>query len=139
MDHGVEGATLEFALEAIRGGRAVILAGEAGPSFYIAGVTLPPHLGPVPCALRGPAVGDPPVTEPSVHYARRGTRGNLSRMVGLDPTTTQELTAVVIGGVLATIYGGPLAPRETSDPFLPYEERAASELFWASHALSDKA
>jgi hypothetical protein len=37
--------------------------------------------------------------------------------------------------MLYTAFGGPLAPREPADPTLPESERAASEAFWAVHAL----
>jgi len=135
-DHGVSGRQLNYALAEVREGRAAILVGEAGPAFYIAKVVLPNSHGAVTCALRGPIVGDPPVTE--AFEAVRGERPNASRMTKLGSRFTQTLTVIVVGGNLATIYGGPLAPKEVSDPYLTDEERPNSEAFWAVHALSEE-
>jgi hypothetical protein len=139
LDHVMSDEQREYALAQIRSGEATVKVGEFGPAFYIASVTLPESLGTVPCGLRGPLVGDAPIGESSVTYAKRGERPNESRLTDLPPLPSRELTAIVIGGNLATLYAGPLAPQETTDPFLRDDARAASEAFWAEHALSTQA
>jgi len=100
--------------------------------------------------------------------AKRGDRKGESRLVNLPPRPTNKLTVIAgpyeeylnsLGEpcdkeadfalqvdypcVLYTCYGGPLAPREPWD--MPrsgpdWEKNlAASEAFWAVHALSDQA
>lgn len=102
---------------------------------------------PVLCALVGPATGGAPVAEGEVFYATRGEgRPNLSRMIAR-PATESRTVTVLIGGVetaedgsrtgsLITAYGGPLAPQEPGDPYLPAEKRAESVAFWSEHALT---
>lgn len=143
LDHAMTPTQRRYALAAVREGRATCLVGEFGPAFYIASVKLPAHgsCGPtVPCALRGPSVGDPPIGDADTFRACRVANGqprpNGSRMVRLPMGASDTLTAIVIGGNLATMYGGPLAPREPDDPDIPENELEASREFWAEHALS---
>ena len=94
----------------------------------------------LPCYLYGPAMGDDPITDREVVLARRGDRTWSSRTVGASPRDISVAT-VVVGPhegkrVLYTVYGGPAAPREPGDPDLPEAERAASEAFWSTHALT---
>lgn len=108
--------------------------------FFIETLELPPELSPLPCALRGPVVGEAPVPEAEVHYAPRGGRGWPSRLVAWEPSESRSVTVIAgphgdLPCVLFTAYGGPLAPREPGDPDLPEVERAASEAFWGEHAL----
>ena len=88
-----------------------------------------------PCYLRGPSMGDDPVPEEAVYYAVRPPRAAASRMINAEPARTTVATAIVIDGVLATAFYGPLAPREPSDPGLTDDNREESVLFWAQHAL----
>lgn len=126
-------------------------------AFFIESVTLPGELPALPCSLRGPVVGNPPVTDAEVTMRSRNGRAWESRMLtdlnkpvrvalaqgGWGYTTDPTSRIItVIGGpaeghpcVLYTAYGGPLAPREPGDPSLPDSEREASEAFWAEHAL----
>jgi hypothetical protein len=131
-------------------------------SFFIESVTLPDELPALSCALRGPVVGNPPVTDAEITMRSRNGRAWESRMLtdphkpvrvaldmgkyrhwDYDGTADQTSRIVtIIGGpadgfpcVLYTAYGGPLAPREPGDPSLPEAERAASVAFWAEHAL----
>lgn len=98
--------------------------------------------GGLPCHLRGPLVGDPPIPESAVRYAPRPPREYPSRML-LDgrPTTTDQVTLILGPGdeprscVVYTCYAGPLAPREPTDPALADDLRAESEAFWRDHAL----
>lgn len=109
--------------------------------FFIETVELPPELPSLSCGLHGPIVGDAPVAETEVVYARRGNRRYASRMVDRPARLTRSMT-VVAGPhgndrcVLFTAYGGPKAPRETLSPGLEPSEVAESETFWAEHALS---
>ena len=97
--------------------------------------------GTVACALFGPVVGDPPVTEDQVQYRARPGRSWPSRTVVLPVRPTRTLT-VVAGPhgdddlVLFTCYGGPVAPPEVNDPNLEPADRAASLAFWNDHALA---
>jgi|10_taG_2_1085330.scaffolds.fasta_scaffold01801_4 hypothetical protein len=94
------------------------------------------------CALWGPAMGDAPIPESDVTYAVRGEREGSSRMIDRLGRPAESIT-VVIGphdgaeDVLFTAYAGPEAPREPWDSSISSdEERAASEAFWALHALA---
>lgn len=110
-------------------------------SFFIETVGLPTRLGTVPCALHGPLVGDAPVPETEVVYETRGDREGASRLCDREPRQWHCIT--VIAGphngescVLYTAFGGPLTPKEPTDPTLTEDERAESQTFWAQHALS---
>jgi hypothetical protein len=108
-------------------------------AFFIATVRMPSRLSSLPIDLHGPIVGERPIREDEVFYARRNGRSNISRLVKRAPKKSREIT--VIGGphnghvILYTAYGGPLAPREPTDPTLPASERRVSEDFWSEHAL----
>ena len=138
MDHAMSEAQRDYALSKIRSGQAEVVVGEAGPAFFIARVELPAELGKVPCALRGPIVGDAPIenTYDAVRVFGGKERPNTSRMTLLPPVDSSILTAIIVGGNLVTLYGGPLAPKEPGDPYLTEGEREESEAFWAEHALS---
>lgn len=130
LDHGLTLAHITWLL---------MKYGDA-EGFRIETVDLPVELPLIPCALIGPAMGDAPVPEAAVHYARRGDRAGESRMVMRGPVPTRKLT-VVMGPhdghtILFTAYGGAQAAREPFDPALTDEERSASKAFWADHALA---
>lgn len=110
---------------------------------YVVTIKLPQRVGSfVHCGLYGPAMGDPPVPESEVYYAARPGRAWPSRLVRRPLRRTHLLTVVaveqVVGQwVLATVYGGPEAPREFEDPNLTGNaEIEASAGFWSHHALS---
>ena len=136
LDHGLTMAQLAFVLKELKD----------TSTFKIVTLDLPRELGTVECALYGPAMGDEPVTEDQVHYAKRGDRAECSRLVNLLPRQTSKLTAICVPDhenyaegviVLATTYGGPAAPREPFDvPAEQTEARAEAEKFWQEHALS---
>lgn len=86
------------------------------------------------CYLRGPLVGDDPIPDEVCFWERRGSRPNLSRMIDALPLPTRTVTAVIVGGVLATIFYGPLAEREPMEGMDP-DTLAAAKAFWAQHAL----
>lgn len=106
--------------------------------FFIETIALPEHLGTVPCGLHGPLMGDPPVPESEVRYQPRGARQYPSRLVNRPVRQVNTLT-VITGPhdgrpcVLYTIFGGPTTPQEPADPTC--KDKAASERFWAEHAL----
>lgn len=89
-------------------------------TFFIETITLPTDLGTVPCALYGPVMGDLPVSEPEVTYAKRGTREWPSRLIDR-PARPQRAVTVIAGPhdghpcVLYTAFGGPAAPQEPGD------------------------
>ena len=102
---------------------------------------LPEEAGTVACALYGPALGDPPVSEDQVQYRVRPGRSWPSRTVArpVRPTRTLTVVAGPHGGddlVLFTCHGGPAAPPEVNDPNLEPADRAASLAFWNDHALA---
>jgi len=123
------------------GGKVVVTSGD----FSIVTLTLPEGETAL-CALRGPVVGDAPITDDRVKFATRAGRPNKSRLVGdLPGIPRNDVVAVIFGNkadptgatrVLATAYAGPLAPQEPTDPYLAPEAKAASVEFWATHALS---
>lgn len=131
LDHGLGESAIEFIRERF----------AERAEFFIETFELPEEFGELVCGLRGPIVGDAPITEDRVRYETRGDRPGKSRITGLPPLATREVT--VIAGphgdepcVLYTAYGGPLAPREPFDETLSDEDRAESEAFWAEHAIS---
>jgi hypothetical protein len=95
-------------------------------------------------ALRGPSVGDEPITDdhPLVYYAVRGDRPQPSKMYNEVGRKATHIVVIGMGGQsVFTAYGtekGIVAPREPWDPSLSDEERKASEAFWAVHALADQ-
>ncbi|MAG65408.1 MAG: hypothetical protein CMK74_05990 [Pseudomonadales bacterium] len=108
-------------------------------SFFIETVELLESLGTVPCGLYGPEMGDDPIEETDVSYARRGDREYSSRMIARPTRPTRQVT--VIAGpheehacVLYTAFGGPSAPQEPGDPGC--KDVSASKQFWAQHALA---
>ena len=130
---------LEFVLSVLAAGESSTKLGL--PTFQIHVVQLEDGVT-VPCALRGPETGEAPVTEDQVHYGTRGGRPNISRLTDL-PATQDNRVTVLIGRDnedsdwnLFTAYGGPLAPQEPGDPYLPAEKHADSVAFWSQHALS---
>jgi hypothetical protein len=138
VDH-IPSETMGVVREIIRDGEARVLV--SFPGFAILEVDLPEHLPSVACALRGPMTGEAPVAESDVFYGVRGERPNVSRLTRLPATQSRTVTVVVTGiedgkGTLATAYGGPLAPQEPGDPFLPAEKLQESVEFWSQHALS---
>lgn len=111
--------------------------------FFLETVDLPPELGPLPCGLHGPVMGDPPIAHAEAAHVARAHRAWPSRVVDRPYRPSRKLT--VIGGpdddgstVLYTAYGGPSAPRELLDPGLAGDPAALAEswAFWAEHALS---
>lgn len=134
LDHGLTEAQISYLVQ--------VFAFSDRDGFFIETLELPEELGTLPCALRGPLRGEPPIKEDSeVFYEKRGNRPYTSRMVAWETTPTRQVT--IIAGphedyscVLYTAYGGPLAPKEPGDPTLKPEEREASERFWSEHALA---
>ncbi len=65
-------------------------------AFFIETIELPGGLGTVTDELYGPSVGDPPVSEADVVYAKRGDRKNTSRLV-LKPKRETRFVRVIAG------------------------------------------
>jgi len=132
LDHGLTEAQIDFLKKTF--------ADKA--EFFIETVELPAELGIVYCGLFGPIMGDEPVPEADVFYAKRGEREHDSRMVKREQRPTRKVT--VIAGehegepcVLFTAFGGPLAPKEPQDTEHGSDERSQSEDFWSQHALAE--
>jgi hypothetical protein len=131
LDHGFTRSQIDFILERFKD----------RTGFFIDTILLPIDLGTVPCGLYGPSVGDEPIPEDSVQYARRPPREYVSRVV-CKPLRWTRLVSVIAGPyqgkpcVLYTVFGGPVAPKELNDPNLKEEERQKSVEFWSVHALS---
>ena len=102
----------------------------------------------VTCDLYGPIVGDPPVEESAVVYAKRPGRKYDSRLLDQTRYPARETDRVtVIAGphtsaetgeefscYLYSVFGGPLAPQEPGDPSC--KDANASWKFWVQHAIS---
>ena len=84
VDHSLTEAQLHYLLDrfADRG------------AFFIEAVTLPEDLGTVPCGLYGPSMGDPPIGEDEVSYARRGDRAWQSRLIARPARPTRQVTVI---------------------------------------------
>lgn len=137
LDHGINAAQREYVLDKVTKGDGTIIAGEHYPSkFLIAQVTLPEEYGKVSCALRGPIVGDDVIGFDDTFLATRKGRPNQSKLTNLPPTKTYTVSVIVIDGVLATMYGGPVAPQEVEDPNIDASNVETSRTFWSMHALS---
>jgi hypothetical protein len=130
VDHGLTEAQIKWLL--------TLGSGHSG-GLLISTVEMPAEVGTVPCSLYGPLAGDEAVPESEVVRQRRGSREWESRIVRRPVRQTRTVT-VVAGPhdgnplVLFTAYGGPQAPQEPGDPAC--RDRAASEAFWAEHALA---
>lgn len=131
LDHGLTAAQVDH-----------ILARFADrDGFFTETFELPEHLGAVPCALWGPIMGDPPISEDEVSYGARGARTWKSRLVQRNGIRTSRKVTVIAGPhddhpcVLFTAFGGPLTPQEPGDPNC--KDVAASSEFWRDHALTN--
>lgn len=120
LDHGLTVAQLAWVLKQF----------TDRDGFFIETVELPEDLGTVACTLRGPLMGDKPLTEAEVFYAPRGERPYKSRQHKWPPRETRKLS--VIAGphngdncVLYTAFGGPVTPREPADIRRQLEELEA--------------
>ena len=126
LDHNLTDAQIEY----------ILGLSAAEGSVTVQTVLLPDGLGLVPCRLFGPIMGDDPIPESDVTYAKRGDRAGESRLVNRSPRLVRTVT--VISGphdgnpcVLFTAFGGPQAPRE------PFEDDSEeSRTFWGQHALA---
>lgn len=134
----------------------------ARDGFFIASLTMPTELPALPCALRGPIVGNPAIADEDTIMRARNGRAWPSRMLAdarkpmrtrMAPdgpegpvwgwsATHRSRVLTAIGGpsdghpcVLYTAYGGPLAPREPGDPSLVGADLDEAIAFWSQHAL----
>jgi hypothetical protein len=110
-------------------------------SAFIETINLPIPMS-AQCSIIGPVTGHRPVSELDAHYGKRGNRQYDSRLVNCKPVSTSEVTVIACEHdgwpcVLATVFGGPLSPKEINDPTLTLEESTKSHEFWAQHALCD--
>lgn len=142
LDHGLTPDVVDYLLARFK----------TRDAFFIETVEIPAELGTVPCGLYGPLMGDAPIGDDEVYFARRGDRDYDSRLVDRYPRPSTKVT--VIAGphdgeacVLYTAFGGPLAPKETIElerelavskvvRFGIRDEIAASRKFWGEHALA---
>lgn len=137
-DHGIEADIFDYALTRTQAERRKDLGN--GVVVHTVKLEGPMEGREVPCGLIGPSTTGHAAG--GTYYARRPGRKHLSRMVSAAPVSVREVT-VIVGPyeghpcTLYTIHGGPAAPKEVDDPHLTDEERAASESFWATHALAD--
>lgn len=135
LDHGLDADHIHLMVQSLKSAPAILT---------IKVLEIPSHMRSLYCALRGPAVGDPPVPEGEVFYRARDDRKWDSRMTRMPQRKVRVMT--IIAGpdeghpghlVLYTAYGGPLAPREPGDPSIQDDpvEVEKSKAFWAEHAL----
>lgn len=114
---------------------------EEPTGLIIRNLTLPAHLGTLPCGLYGPLAGDPPIKEEEVFFQARGNRPYLSRLIRRPLRPSRQVVAIAgpyegQATVLYTVYGGPLALQEPGEPGC--RDKEASQRFWAEHALSSE-
>ena len=112
-------------------------AGKVG--FFVETVTLPDDLPDLACGLYGPIVGDAPVAETEVVYARRGESAYSTRTAARPTRPTRLLTAIGRAYedapcVLYAAYGGPMVPEAPMFPTEKAHEKYVA--FWAVHALA---
>lgn len=136
VDHGLGIEQLCFALGRLTD--QVDLDFAPHTATHVVAVELPERLGTLSCALYGPVMGDPPVTDAFMRH--RSGRAGESRMIEAPMRDTRTAT-VIVGPhegrlVLYTAFGGPVAPREPWDPGLSAEGKVESEAFWREHALA---
>ena len=123
LDHGLTAEQIAYLLDLFK----------TRDAFFIETVTLPSHLGTVPCGLHLD------VPESEVVYMKRPPREHDSRMCNRPKRDVREVT-VVAGPhdgeacIVYTIYGGPQAPQEPGDP--QCKDINASKVFWLKAALS---
>jgi len=138
--HGIPGLVRSYVLSAVEGNLPNVkfcVGEDSSAPFVIATVTLPRMFDSVPCDLRGPLVGDAPISEESVTYANRpgvSYRTWDSRLVAMPPKDSRLVTVIASEGGVITMFGGPLSPQETGDPGA-FDPKASAE-FWAEHALT---
>ena len=84
LDHHLTDAQVAFVFERFADKQA----------FFIETIELPEALGTVPCGLFGPIMGDAPVDEADVTYAKRGTREWNSRLVERSPRAVRTVTVI---------------------------------------------
>ena len=84
VDHDLTEAQLRYLLDRFADRTA----------FFLETFTLPTELGTVPCGLYGPLLGDSPIGESEVSYARRGERSWDSRLIDLPLRQQHELTVI---------------------------------------------
>ncbi len=130
-DHNVPAELRQWAVETL-----------APTGFFLRTLEIPDEFGDLTNNLYGPLSGDAPVKgEQLVRDANDAYRG-ATPFVDMPPRPTRKLTVIGIAEgedvTLFTAYGGPAAERIPSDPSIANdpEGRAASEKFWAEHALS---
>jgi len=110
-DHGVSENLMLWALTQIR-----------PVGFFLRTITLPANHADLTNRLYGPAAGDAPVHESTVHYEQRSVDRPASRMVSAPARPTRLLTLIGAADgddvTIYTAYGGPAAEREPGDPTL---------------------
>lgn len=122
----------------------VLAALEGRDGFFIETLTMPVEIGSTINALYGPACGDPPILDAETYEDVRPPRKHLSRLkIDSPKRKTQQITAICGPHdgqpcVVYTIYGGPLAPKEPTDPTLQEKDREESIKFWSQHALASR-
>jgi hypothetical protein len=129
-DHGITEAQMSFIKTELA---------EQADGFFIRQITLPMALGTVPCALYGPAMGDPAVADCQVTLECRGDRAWADKMLlGWPMRSVDYVQCIGIregdSFTLFTVYGGPLAPQNPEDPTNKQPEAARE--FWAEHGLA---
>lgn len=132
QDHGINPDQMDNTQETLR-------LSELPVGFFIRTVRIPLALGPVPCGIHGPVMGDAPISDDEIVYRTRGDRPYTDRCI--DRPLRQVSYVQAIGTMredgsclLYTVYGGPLAPMNPEDPGCP--DREAARAFWSKHALS---
>ena len=132
-DHGISQRQMNFV-------RDVVGERYGQDGFFIQEITIPEEMGPVPCGLYGPAMGDDPQTPENdgVEMMYRGDREYPDRMVlkPMRPVNYVQAIGIIDGEdcVLFTVYGGPLAPQNPGDPTC--RDEAAAAAWWSEHALA---
>ncbi len=134
-DHGLDATQLNFIDEALA---------DWDGSFILKVLTLPTRCLSLKCSLYGPCVGDPPITEDQVTYAKRNNRPGPSRLIAAPQRPARNM--VVVGKriddgtlMLFTAYGTRAtspSPREWWDSSMKPTEAIEAAQFWSTHALA---
>jgi len=105
---------------------------------------LPQKFGMVESSIYGPVMGDPPIKESQVKYARIGSNKWASRVINRPIRKTSMVTVIAAphegdACVLHTVLAGPLVGREPNDPVMQKHPGLMDEAkeFWSKHAFAD--
>lgn len=137
-DHGITDGQMEFIRNVVVNDETIEYD-EGTNGFFKREIEITDDsLLPVPCGLYGPAMGDEPVTDDQVFFLKRNDRQWYDRCISAPVRPVAYVQ--VIGQknenenfTVFTVFGGPLAPQNPSDP--TNKDPKAAAQWWQVHAL----